>query len=336
MVDPIKKLSPSEGSKALKILKKDKKIVKITIHDEILDMPFINIYVPKRVKGNLFKNRETIYDKSNPIGWAEITFNDVDVQKNLENINSIILKILLFTFTILVLTMYVLMHFKILRPIKTLTKQAKDFQKNRLDNRYLWLGYDELNTLGKSFESARVSILKLLKKLSDKNEELEKLYVKDKLTGLYNRYKLDITLEDEERRCARYNQVFGIIIIDIDDFKYVNDTYGHLTGDKVLIEIASLLKSNIRKTDTIGRWGGEEFLIIVPQSNKKDLLELSSKLKDCISNHDFKLNKSITASFGLSIYQNDLNTLIKNADDALYKIKRDGKNSILFHSSESQ
>jgi len=331
MIDPITTFSPSEGSKRLKIIKKDKKIVKIVIYDKILEMDFITIYVPERAKGNLFKNHQIIYNEGKEIGWIEMTFSDANVQKELLSVNSIILKILLITFSILILTMYVLLHFKVLRPIKTLTKQAEDFQNNKLDNKFSWLGNDEFNTLGKSFESARVSILKLLKKLSDKNEELEKLYVTDKLTGLDNRHKLDITLDYEESRYTRYNQSFGIILIDIDDFKYVNDTYGHLVGDRVLIEIASILKNNIRKIDILGRWGGEEFLIIVPQSNKKDLLELSKKLKDYIANNDFKLSKHITASFGLSLYEKNLHTLLKNADDALYQVKRNGKNNILFN-----
>jgi len=331
MRKPIENFSPSEGSKALEVVKKDEKIVKIVIYDELLGMDFINIYVPERAIGKLFKKHQKIYDKKNVIGWVEITFSDAYVQKELSNINSVIQKILFFTLIILILIMYILLYFKILYPIKTLTKQAQDFQNNKFETKYTWSGNDEFNRLGKSFESARISTLKLLKKLSDKNEELEKLYVTDKLTNLYNRHKLDIVLEREESRYIRYNQRFGIILIDIDDFKHVNDTYGHLVGDRVLVEIASILKNNIRKTDTLGRWGGEEFLIIVPQSNKENLLELSKKLKDCIANYDFKLSKHITASFGLSFYEKDLKTLLKNADDALYQIKRNGKNSILLN-----
>ncbi|WP_458700640.1 GGDEF domain-containing protein [Sulfurospirillum sp. 1307] len=330
MVEPIKKFSPSEGSKALEITKNDKKIVKILIYDELLDIDFINIYIPNRAKGNLFKNRETIYDNSKKIGWVEITFNDAKIQKELESANSIIFNILLFSSLILMITMYSILQYKILRPIMVLNNQALDFQNNRLDKQYFWSGNDELSSLGKSFESAKVSILNLLKKLSKKNEELERLYITDKLTGIYNRHKLDIVLEEEERRCDRYKQSFGVIIVDIDNFKYINDTYGHLVGDRVLKEIAWILKENVRKTDTLGRWGGEEFLIIVPQCSKEDLFEISKKLKDYISNYDFKLDKHITASFGISMYKNDLNTLLKNADDALYQIKTNGKNAILF------
>lgn len=331
MIAPIKNFSPTEGSKTLEILKQNKKIVKIVIYDKISDMDFITIYIPQRIKGNLLKNDQKVYDKSKEIGSVEITFSDANAQKELITISSVIQKTLFFTFIILILTMYTLLYFKILRPIKTLTKQAKDFQNNKLENKYTWSGNDALSSLGKSFELARVSTLNLLKNLSDKNEELEKLYITDKLTGLYNRHKLDTVLEHEESRHTRYNQSFGIILIDIDNFKHVNDTYGHLEGDRVLAEIASILKNNIRKTDTLGRWGGEEFLIIVPQSNKENLLELSTKLKDCIENYDFKLSKHITASFGLSFYKKDLKTLLTNADDALYQIKRNGKNSILLN-----
>lgn len=330
MVNPIEKFSPSEGSKTLEIVKQNDKIVKIVIYDEILDMDFISIYIPERAKGNLFKNHQIIYSDTKKIGWVEITFSDAYLQKELQSINDIVLKILLSTFTILILTMYILIYFKVLRPIKTLTKQAKDFQNNDLENKYLWLGNDEFNSLGKSLELARISILKLLKKLSNKNKELEQLYVTDKLTGLYNRHKLDIALEHEENIYNRYNQSFGIILIDIDDFKYVNDKYGHLAGDKVLIKLASILQNNIRKTDILGRWGGEEFLIIVPQSNKENLFELALKLQNCIVNYDFKLSKQITASFGLSLYENNLHKLLQKADDALYQIKRNGKNNILF------
>ena len=191
---------------------------------------------------------------------------------------------------------------------------------------------DELSIVGKSFEEARSSISSLILQLSDKNKELNTLYITDKLTGIYNRHKLDITLAHEENMAKRYNHNFGVILLDIDNFKSVNDTYGHLQGDKVLVNVAMILKENIRRTDTLGRWGGEEFLIIVSKTNKQDLLELSKKLKDLIANYDFGLDRQVTASFGLALYKEDLVTLLKKADNALYKIKNNGKNNICLFS----
>lgn len=331
MLGPLKNFSPSEASSALEIIKQDSKIVKIYIHDNITDTCFISIYIPARIKGSLYKNHQIIYDnQKEKLGYIEISFSDAYVKEQLEELNKVILIILTFAFIIIFTIISILLYFKVFKPLKTLLKQAKNFQNNELKNGYEWESNDELSVVGKSFELARVSILSLVQQLSQKNKELEELYVTDKLTGLYNRHKLDITLEHEESRYARYNQSFGVILIDIDDFKYVNDSYGHLVGDKVIIDIAHILKNNIRKTDIVGRWGGEEFLIIVSQANKEDLLELSHKLKDFIANYDFKLAKQVTASFGLSLYRENLVTLLKNADDALYQAKNEGKNAVCF------
>ena len=224
--------------------------------------------------------------------------------------------------------MLLILSYKVFSPLKILLNQAYDFKNNKLEKEYTWTSYDELSLIGKSFESGRNSILTLFKTISLKNEELEKLYITDKLTGVYNRHKLDMILMEQQNICERYKQIFGVIIIDINDFKHVNDNFGHQRGDMVLIEIAKVLKNNIRETDTLGRWGGEEFLIIMPQAKENDLYELSKKLKSSIEYHDFKIPKQITASFGCSLYETDIDTLIKNADDALYQVKRNGKNGV--------
>lgn len=331
MIKPLKNFSPSEASSALEIVKQNTKIVKIYIHDDILDSSFIEIYIPARAKGSLLQNKQIIYDNNKEkLGYAEITFNDIQIQEQLEELNKAIVQILVFAFILIATIMSILLSYKVFLPLKKLLKQAKNFQNNELKHAYEWSNDDELGTVGKSFELARVSVLSLVQQLSQKNEELESLYVTDKLTGLYNRHKLDKELVREEGMFARYNHTFGAIIIDIDDFKVVNDTYGHLVGDQVLIDIANILKENVRKSDIVGRWGGEEFLIIVPRTNKEELLEISSKLKDYISNYDYKLSKQLTASFGLALYTDNTATLIKNADDALYQAKSEGKNKICF------
>lgn len=332
MVHPLKTFTPSEASSALEIIKQDSRIVKIKIYDEISQTTFISIYIPEREKGSVYKNHQTIYCAQNEnIGWVEITFSDAHIQEQLVGLNQAIEKILTSVFIILLVVMYSLLHFKIFSPLDRLFHQARDFQKNNLTNRYVWKGKDELSIVGQSFEEARLSILNLVQELSAKNKELKKLYVTDKLTNLYNRHKLDMALDHEEYRAKRHNQNFGIIIIDLDDFKRVNDVYGHLVGDKVLIATAAILRNNIRKSDILGRWGGEEFLVIVPQTSREDLLELSKKLKEFICNYDFKLSYNITASFGVSLYEQSLITLLKNADDALYESKKQGKNKITFY-----
>lgn len=168
--------------------------------------------------------------------------------------------------------------------------------------------------------------------LEEKNELLEELYITDNLTKLYNRNKLDKVLIRESNRTNRFETNFGIILLDIDYFKKVNDEHGHLVGDNVLKEFASILKENTRKTDTVGRWGGEEFLIVCGDTNLKGILTLAENLRKKIATYPFGFGEQKTASFGVSVYKIDENIddMIKRADDALYKAKENGRNQVEF------
>ncbi|MFA9373735.1 MAG: GGDEF domain-containing protein [Poseidonibacter sp.] len=156
------------------------------------------------------------------------------------------------------------------------------------------------------------------------------LSITDKLTGLFNRLKLDEALNDEFNRSNRFKSSFGIIIIDIDYFKKVNDTYGHQVGDQVLIQFAKILKENIRKIDILGRWGGEEFMIICPETDFQGTIKLAQSLRKIISKYNFPNIGNFSASFGVSIYDGDENIdkIIARADNALYKAKANGRNRV--------
>ncbi len=166
--------------------------------------------------------------------------------------------------------------------------------------------------------------------ITDK-KELEKLSVTDKLTGLKNRLHLDKVYAQELKRAQRYDTPFCIIILDIDHFKEVNDTYGHLVGDKVLIHLGKLLSSHIRQSDTLGRWGGEEFLIITPLSTYHDACALAEKLRYHIEQETFEELEDLTCSFGVGTYmQGDTsNEAVRRADDALYEAKNTGRNKVV-------
>lgn len=174
------------------------------------------------------------------------------------------------------------------------------------------------------------SIKIINKELDEKNILLEKLSITDNLTKLYNRNKLDEELLNKANFANRDSSPFGVIIIDIDYFKSVNDTYGHQMGDIVLKEFADILKLNSRKTDTVGRWGGEEFLIICCNNNLQGMLTFANNLKEKISCYPFSLGEQKTASFGVSLYKKDesIDLMIKRADDALYNAKENGRNRV--------
>jgi len=168
------------------------------------------------------------------------------------------------------------------------------------------------------------------KELQEKNEQLQKISVTDKLTGLFNRLKLDEVLEFEINRSDRFNHSFGIIILDIDDFKSVNDTYGHQMGDYILKTMASIIEHNIRKTDVVGRWGGEEFMVICPENSKEETVLVAEKIRKSLESYTYETVGSKTASLGVSIYTKDMgiNNLISKADEALYRSKKSGKNQV--------
>ena len=169
------------------------------------------------------------------------------------------------------------------------------------------------------------------KLLEEKNIELEKLYVTDCLTGLYNRHKINAELERELQRSVRYQRLFSVILFDLDWFKNVNDIYGHLAGDSVLQEMALLLKENLRATEILGRWGGEEFVLLCPEIGLEDARALGIKICSLIGNHQFSINERVTISVGVAEFTGNekLNELISRVDENLYAAKREGRNTVI-------
>jgi len=162
-------------------------------------------------------------------------------------------------------------------------------------------------------------------------QELRRLANTDGLTGLYNRSKIEQILTIEVLRSRRYKHPLSIIIADIDHFKIVNDTYGHNVGDVVLAGIASLMKQHVREVDTVGRWGGEEFLIVCPETRVEGAIKLAEKLRKKIEKHHFKEIGIKTVSMGTAELEIDDwdEDIIKRADKNLYKAKRAGRNRVV-------
>lgn len=161
--------------------------------------------------------------------------------------------------------------------------------------------------------------------------DTKKVAFEDTLTKAATRLKFDETLKDLINIASRFQeQKFTAIMIDIDNFKKVNDTYGHDYGDIVLKEVAKVVQEHIRKTDTFARWGGEEFVILSPMNNLEDSFILADKIREVISQISFTKLKNITCSFGLTGFQqgDDEQSIMKRADELLYKAKQNGKNRV--------
>ncbi len=181
---------------------------------------------------------------------------------------------------------------------------------------------------------------KLKIRLQKAQEDVEKLAVTDELTGLYNRRYFFKRLEEEFVRSARYNKQLSVVMMDIDYFKRVNDRYGHLAGDILLHDVSTILQDNARSSDILARFGGEEFIILLPETSLLGAKKLAEKLRNIIANTPFKTdignNISITSSFGCSssmLHKGtaavNANKLIRKADKALYEAKDTGRNKVM-------
>jgi diguanylate cyclase (GGDEF)-like protein/PAS domain S-box-containing protein len=171
----------------------------------------------------------------------------------------------------------------------------------------------------------------LERQLKEQHNKVKRLSVTDYLTGLSNRQKLDEALDHEINCATRYTSSFSTIMLDLDYFKKINDTYGHQVGDGVLIEVSAILQQYTRKTDIVGRWGGEEFMIICPEIDGQDGEKLAEKIRAKIERYSFKVIGNITASLGVSIYkQSDQDkSVVERADKALYQAKEQGRNRVV-------
>ena len=160
--------------------------------------------------------------------------------------------------------------------------------------------------------------------------ELEKMASIDKLTDIYNRRMIDQFLQVEIEIASRHNEELSLMIIDIDHFKQVNDNYGHLVGDMVLSQLSKIISDNLRNSDIFGRYGGEEFLIICPKTNKDNAFILAEKLRIIVNDFTFDEVGHKTVSIGISDFQKDdtIESLFKKADEALYEAKNGGRNRV--------
>ena len=222
------------------------------------------------------------------------------------------------------------------KAIDTITEE----EKSKIDEHWIYIGdnkisyknlYSILFLLILFLLLMGVWLYPLHKKIKNKNKtekELKKLVYLDFLTSIYNRNMLDISLEKEIALSNRYEKPMSMIFFDIDMFKHVNDTYGHKKGDIILEDLTKLISSNIRHSDIFGRWGGDEFLLILPNTAKKEAQKLSVKFYNLIKTHTFKVDTPITCSFGVTEYQvgDTPKEMIVRAEKLLYEHKTTGNN----------
>lgn len=221
-------------------------------------------------------------------------------------------------------------HFSLnhLRETMVLSKKENRIHVNHLHISFPSVEHEE----GESYPLKEMEdITKLIEKqvreetmtLMQAYKKLEHIVVHDKLTRVFNRNRLDDLLIQELNRSDRYNSNFSIMLIDIDNFKGINDKFGHLLGDKILVEITNLLKTSIRETDILGRWGGDEFMVILPQTSIEETKKVKESVCSKVKNYTFSNKLHVTVSVGISTYFEDdtFESIFIRADNELYREK---------------
>jgi len=248
-----------------------------------------------------------------------------------------------------------MLHAAITSKIVALTQFASGVRDGHLNVSVDMPGNDELGILAGSINAMngriRDLVLNLEKKvhqrteelaaknqeLDEKNQALAVLSLTDKLTGLCNRRRLDQSLAAEWRRAKRYGTGYSVVMIDIDNFKDVNDLFGHDAGDAVLVRVSDILVASTRETDIVGRWGGEEFVLVCPEISLEEARALAEGLRQEIEGTNFPGLGQLTASFGVADYEADAapGLLVSRADEAMYRAKQSGRNRVVVASMAS-
>jgi diguanylate cyclase (GGDEF)-like protein/PAS domain S-box-containing protein len=202
------------------------------------------------------------------------------------------------------------------------------------ERQYLWIARD-LSGRNQLEEKRNESLFRdLLQNLSAKDkfaQEMARRAVTDPLTGAYNRARFDERLSEEIDRVGRHNSHLTLILLDIDHFKQVNDTYGHPAGDQVLMQLATIVRERLRSIDLFARWGGEEFAILAPDTDDEGAIYLAEKIRFAVEQHDCGEVGRVTISMGIAEYRpgESAGQLLRRVDIALYQAKETGRNRVV-------
>ncbi len=208
--------------------------------------------------------------------------------------------------------------------------RALSLEKLRIQKELLQVRERQQEMLETEIDRRTAELQRSNEALSAAQVELEHMAMTDNLTGLYNRNKMDELIDGEYRRAVRYESPFSLILMDVDHFKEVNDTYGRLVGDRVLIDCAAQLRDSLRKSDSIGRWGGEEFLVLAPNTDRDGALALAESMRQKVASYRYREEENITVSLGVAEYRSGENIFdtVRRADEALYRAKAGGRNRV--------
>jgi diguanylate cyclase (GGDEF)-like protein len=273
------------------------------------------------------ENSINILDRIHHLAHAEIIEN----QEALYDIKEGLLVLMIIVFIVgVAISIYgfVVLARATFAPLEEVTTVMDRFSKGELDHRIDREMVAEVKHLADGFNTMADNIRQM-------KDELERLGIEDPLTGSFNRRKFHEDLEIELSRAKRLEEQISILMIDLDHFKSVNDSYGHMAGDVVLKTIVTEINHQLREYDTLYRYGGEEFIVILPESSVEHALIVGERIRSAVSNTQIRIDSehfiSVSTSIGISTFPEDAreeNGLLQSADQAVYAAKKRGRNRV--------
>ncbi|KAA1172766.1 diguanylate cyclase [Marinobacter salinexigens] len=275
------------------------------------------------------------------IGWFEITLLDLNTLLP----NSYLWPLLGVFLAALILTLvlfHTIIQSKILKPITTLEKAVEEVRGGSFELPRLDKPDNEIGRLSHHFEQMVDALGNTTRELEDKvaqrTDELNRLARIDPLTSLKNRRGLDETMEEEIQRARRQGSRFGVIWIDVDHFKSINDQQGHQIGDQILCRVALWLKAGVRPYDHPGRWGGDEFVVILSPCDPDTLADIAHRIRQMVERESERSGTPVTVSVGAYLAEagETSDSILHHADSALYDAKRNGRNRVCINTTEGE
>lgn len=275
------------------------------------------------------------------IGWFEITLLDLETllpRSYLWPLVAVFLTSLLITLVLF----HLIIRSRILKPLVSLESAVEKVRGGSFALPHLEKPDNEIGRLASHFETMTDTLAhstrELERKVAQRTDELNRLARIDALTGLKNRRGLDEALDEEIQRAKRQNTGFGLIWLDIDHFKAINDKLGHQAGDDILCRVALWLKAGVRPYDHPGRWGGDEFVVVLSPCDEDTLCQIAERIRETIERDSICTGTPVTVSVGGYLCQpgDNVDTILRQADQALYRVKQQGRNKVLITDGSGQ
>lgn len=288
-------------------------------------------YITARVLKNLDK-----------VSYASLlmAYPSNEIKKHEEDLKNAIFISISFALIFSILMIFIFAR-KFRRILNMMVIQTQQIRNGDYDHRLSLKTNDEFEYLAQNFNAMTDSLQKqnqtiveytnsLEEKVKERTKELEELSMRDVLTGQYNRLKFNQELEKALYNTKRYDGIYSFVICDIDNFKSINDTYGHVVGDYALVTLSNIFSEHIRKTDIFARWGGEEFVILLSSADALQAEQFANGLREALAEHIFDEFEKLTCSFGVTqILESDtIECLVDRADKGLYFSKENGKDRV--------